>query len=335
MPKVTNPLFSGDARGKFGNMLIFARGGQVRIYFKPKNPNTAAQQAVRQAFKEFSVPGLTQEQANLLYAAILHLHDSDYAALVHGHDHGDLNGLGDDDHTQYLNQTRGDARYLQTVPQQDHGGLAGLADDDHTQYLNQSRGNALYSPVGHLHSDNSIVPYLFKQGGYYGRAFGAVTAAGLGIITLPALTVRYVPVSFMSDLLLANLTTWVATSGAGVTGVFGVYSNVLVSGSDRPNALLVTSGIIDMATGGLKTAAMPYMLQKGVPYWIAIMNLHPTTSVSLGSLGATSISAMTWFSTSVAITHLLQIAPSSALPLTPSSLTPNVGNAQMPAIFYT
>lgn len=28
-------------------------------------------------------------------------------------DHGELTGLGDDDHPQYLNQARGDARYVQ------------------------------------------------------------------------------------------------------------------------------------------------------------------------------------------------------------------------------
>lgn len=86
MPKVTNPLFSGDVRGQFGKRLIYTRGGVVRIYFKPRNPNTEAQQAQREAFKEFSMPGLTQEQADLLYAAIAHLHDDRYSLLGHDHD---------------------------------------------------------------------------------------------------------------------------------------------------------------------------------------------------------------------------------------------------------
>lgn len=86
MPKVTNPLFSGDVRGQFGKQLIFTRGGVVRRYFKPRNPNTEAQQAQREAFKEFSVPGLTQEQADLLYSAISHLHDDRYSLLGHDHD---------------------------------------------------------------------------------------------------------------------------------------------------------------------------------------------------------------------------------------------------------
>jgi hypothetical protein len=62
-------------------------------------------------------------------------------------DHGALSGLGDDDHTQYHNDTRGDVRYytktqtdtisgaLNAKIVTDHGGLAGLSDDDHSQYL--------------------------------------------------------------------------------------------------------------------------------------------------------------------------------------------------------
>ena len=53
-------------------------------------------------------------------------------------DHGALTGLGDDDHTQYLNTTRHDTTARHTlgtvVPHDDHGQLTGLADDDHTQY---------------------------------------------------------------------------------------------------------------------------------------------------------------------------------------------------------
>jgi hypothetical protein len=36
------------------------------------------------------------------YSAIGHDHDSDYSAVGHAHDHGELGGLSDDDHTQYL-----------------------------------------------------------------------------------------------------------------------------------------------------------------------------------------------------------------------------------------
>lgn len=112
MPKVRGPLLSRDARGQFARSLIFKRGGIVVNYFRPRNPNSEAQQAQRAFFLEEFVPGLTQEQADLLYAAIAHLHEDVYSPLVHVHDHGDLEGLEDDHHMQYFNQERGDARYL-------------------------------------------------------------------------------------------------------------------------------------------------------------------------------------------------------------------------------
>lgn len=38
----------------------------------------------------------------------------------------------------------------------DHGMLSGLADDDHTQYYNQARGDARYSQLGHTHALSTI-----------------------------------------------------------------------------------------------------------------------------------------------------------------------------------
>lgn len=38
----------------------------------------------------------------------------------------------------------------------DHGLLTGLADDDHTQYLNNARGDVRYSALGHGHDIASI-----------------------------------------------------------------------------------------------------------------------------------------------------------------------------------
>lgn len=54
-------------------------------------------------------------------------------------DHGELTGLSDDDHPQYLTETRGNLLYPK-----DHGDLTGLGDDDHPQYLTQARGDILY-----------------------------------------------------------------------------------------------------------------------------------------------------------------------------------------------
>ena len=93
-------------------------------------------------------------------------------------DHGLLTGLSDDDHTQYLNQTRGDARYYikantytqaevnalvsGAVAGTDHGGLVGLGDDDHTQYLNNARGDVRYYTKAQV--DSAIATALAAAG---------------------------------------------------------------------------------------------------------------------------------------------------------------------------
>jgi len=112
-------------------------------------------------------------------------------------DHGDLTGLADDDHRQYI-LSNGSRNFVSKVKyefhpsfstdtdivdkkyvddhQFDHGGLAGLSDDDHTQYFNQARGDARYftqeaaavisgtlqtqidgkSDTGHTHTESDV-----------------------------------------------------------------------------------------------------------------------------------------------------------------------------------
>lgn len=41
----------------------------------------------------------------------------------------------------------------------DHGALTGLADDDHTQYHNDARGDARYSQLGHTHTASQITDF--------------------------------------------------------------------------------------------------------------------------------------------------------------------------------
>lgn len=61
----------------------------------------------------------------------------------------------------------------------DHGLLTGLADDDHTQYFNQARGDARYSLGTHLHT-GVYSPAAHNHTGTYAPAthnhpFGQVT----------------------------------------------------------------------------------------------------------------------------------------------------------------
>lgn len=48
----------------------------------------------------------------------------------------------------------------------DHGALLGLLDDDHPQYLNQSRADVLYSVLGHTHTFTSITGKPTTVSGY-------------------------------------------------------------------------------------------------------------------------------------------------------------------------
>jgi hypothetical protein len=83
-------------------------------------------------------------------------------------DHGGIGGLGDDDHSQYLNVARHDltARHGSSVV--DHGGIGGLGDDDHTQYL---LVNATRDVAGHLLPDDDTTRNLGSTGRRWGNVF--------------------------------------------------------------------------------------------------------------------------------------------------------------------
>lgn len=91
------------------------------------------------------------------YSATTHDHDSDYlpadAAL------GDLSNVDETGKTdgQSVVWNAGASKYvLATVTSgggvTDHGALTGLGDDDHTQYHNDTRGDARYSLLAHNHT---------------------------------------------------------------------------------------------------------------------------------------------------------------------------------------
>ena len=84
-------------------------------------------------------------------------------------DHGDLTGLGDDDHLQYHTDTRGDARYFTqsqvtaALVGKENAGVAATLDaahvaagDPHPQYLTAAEGNAAYAAAGHTHPQSDI-----------------------------------------------------------------------------------------------------------------------------------------------------------------------------------
>ena len=87
-------------------------------------------------------------------------------------DHGALTGLGDDDHPQYLNAARADARYVPVAPSM----LGVNASADLTNRLAVSSAAALFNHAGSGHqlkinknTDTATASFLF-QTGFSGRA---------------------------------------------------------------------------------------------------------------------------------------------------------------------
>ncbi len=58
---------------------------------------------------------------------------------------------------------RGDGTWVPVVTVTDHGALSGLTDDDHTQYYNQTRGDARYSLTGHTHLNYAPLNVLISS----------------------------------------------------------------------------------------------------------------------------------------------------------------------------
>ena len=81
--------------------------------------------------------------------------NSTYSLSSHNHSGVYEPALGNPSITGYvLSSTTAGVRswVAMTSGVTDHGALTGLGDDDHTQYYNQSRGDARYSLSGHTHS---------------------------------------------------------------------------------------------------------------------------------------------------------------------------------------
>lgn len=103
------------------------------------------------------------------------------ASASHTHAAADLSGV-----VKTVNGTAPDAAGNIVVTSEtgvsDHGALTGLSDDDHPQYLNQTRGDARYSLTGHNH-DTAYVPQARTVNGKALSANISLTAADVGAAT--------------------------------------------------------------------------------------------------------------------------------------------------------
>ena len=119
----------------------------------------------------------------------------------------------------------------------DHGALTGLSDDDHGQYYNQTRGDARYALTGHNHS--GVYEPAFSKNTAFNKNFGTTS----GTVTEgndARLSDARTPVSHIHGNIsnagaigtTANLPIITTTSGVLTTGSFGTAANTFCQGND-------------------------------------------------------------------------------------------------------
>jgi len=144
--------------GRYGNLWFFmeADGGLVCVY---GTSNAATQSVAETESAPTVLPKRLQEQGGILIARLTYQKSASSAAAIvnpfttsftaaSASDHGNLAGLADDDHSQYLLASQATDRGTfttnwadltdsgaTTLHKHDHGGMDGLGDDDHSQYL--------------------------------------------------------------------------------------------------------------------------------------------------------------------------------------------------------
>lgn len=130
----------------------------------------------------------------------------------------------------------------------DHGALTGLSDDDHTQYHNNARGDARYSQIGHAHDaadvvyDNTssglaatdvqaAIDELAASGGG-GSDRSAVTALSISSGTV---TVDYDAGDYFTLALTSDVTDWAFDNMPGVG--YGARLTIRITQDDPPHDL--------------------------------------------------------------------------------------------------
>lgn len=191
-------------------------------------------------------------------------------------DHGALTGLSDDDHTQYHNDTRGDARYY-TQAQVDSA-LSGKAASSHSHiigdvtslqgYIDEieaARGdrsslNLRISTISNFASPNAggIV-----AGRYYDNAFQGTASTTLASA---ANRINLVPFYTSQTLAIDQLGVAISTAAAGA-------ARAVIYDSDSngwPDSLLLTVDQSDTGTTGWKGASCTFTFDSGRQYWLGI-----------------------------------------------------------------
>lgn len=167
----------------------------------------------------------------------------------------------------------------------DHGDLTGLADDDHPQYMNQGRGDARYAQRTNNLSDLTSAATARTN---LGAAAAAHTHAGADITTGTVPTARLGSGTASTSTYLRGDQTWATVSGSGGAGTLDDLTDVLiVTPSDgqllRYNATATRWENATVATGGgggTWTGYLPYCLP--INYDVSTTNILTGDPMGVG-----------------------------------------------------
>jgi hypothetical protein len=221
-------------------------------------------------------------------------------------DHGDLDGLADDDHAQYHNDTRGDARYY-TKSQSDsayaatshshaisdvtnlQSSLNGKADTGHTHagtvitsglvgpsYLGSSPNSARVLYGDNTWRNATCRPSVKTLSG--SQISIGISADAAGTIAGVANAIDLAPFRCSYDLSINSIQCNVTTGVASAKVRLALYeSNTDGWPTSTPVA---TSGVLDCATTGTKSTSISITLSGSKQYWVACW--HSSTATLRG-----------------------------------------------------
>ena len=213
-------------------------------------------------------------------------------------DHDLLTGLGDDDHSIYLNVARHDLviRHplavldaaiatqayagglitvhrteagahdtLTRITARDHDLLGGLGDDDHAQYLNTARHDVVARhPAGVLDilRKNMASGSKFYIPGWY--------VEGLISDTVTANRIIYQPIYVHDDTTFNRIGIYVSTLAAGLCDL-----RIFEMASGLPAAQILSAGTVNTGSTGWKEIAISQLLDRGWYYLASRFSAAP------------------------------------------------------------
>lgn len=215
----------------------------------------------------------------------------------------------------------------------DHGALTGLGDDDHTQYHNDARGDARYSLLGHTHS----IYQLTLVSGTNIKSINGTTLLGSGDLTVPGWQAyrnrvingacevqQYGPQTISGTTTVYAGVDRMAASISTTTGSITVAANTMtVSGVTKPTIRhTVATAITDITSGNYQMGVLyrpeGYLSYDLIPNGFTLSfifntNVTGTYSVSIRQAASTHSYVTTFAATANTPVSVSVVVPATAL----------------------